>query len=280
LASFQRGVTRRPLIASAGLVFCLFGGYLVSINTAHGLPESHSPFFAGQSNISPMNICKPLERKLENVHPARGWVTFSAPDGRHLKLNMSTLTDPYSEKYFAQITDSGQEITRRIELPLIATVVSLLPVEAICQDLNGDGITDFITTHSLHGNGLGARSHDRLIALSSSATAYRYWIIRTMDPSPTDFQLLGDSESLVMLTTSFANSGESTPHSYLVFDLWNFLDDEIVSWNHIDPRFPKWVWMTFSENHKPAASLSGINKQQMLAPRSVREIFPPETEVR
>jgi hypothetical protein len=272
-------VTGPSLKTRAGYIFLLIGAYFLGSNTSFGLPESHSPFFPGQDHTSPMKICKPLERKLENLHPALGSVTFSAPDGRRLKLDMATLAEPYSENYFATITDDGQEITSRVDLPLIATVVSLLPTEAICQDLNGDGISDFITTHSLHGNGLGARFHDRLVVLSSGDTAYRFWIVRTMDPSPLDFQLLGESESLVMLTTSFANSGGARPHSYYVYDLWTFLNDQLVAANSIDHRFPKWVWMTLSENHKPATSLSSTDKQQMLAPRSAREIVAPEIEV-
>lgn len=62
---------------AAEFAFFLFNaGFLVS-NTAHGLPESHSPYFAGQYNTQAMKICKPSERNLEKVHPAVGWVTFS-----------------------------------------------------------------------------------------------------------------------------------------------------------------------------------------------------------
>ncbi len=117
--------------------------------------------------------------------------------------------------------------------------------------------------------------YDHLVMLSSSSASYRFWLVRTMDPTQSDFQLVGDDESLVMLTTSFANSGGDVPHSYYVYDLWRFLDDELVLSNELDTRFPKWVWMTFSENHKTAASLSNDDKLRMLPPRTAQEVTFP-----
>lgn len=262
-------------IAIAGISCFLLCGLFFGAKDAQGFPESHGPFSAGQFNTVPMDMCKPVERNLVNVHPALGSVTFSATDGRTLKLNIATQVDPYTEKYFVQISAGEKDITSKIEVPLVATVVSLLPSEAICKDLNGDGITDFITTHSLHGNGLGARFFDHLVMLSSSPAGYKFWLVRTMDPTQNDFQLFEDSESIVMLTTSFANSGGAKPHSYYVFDLWRFLDDELVLSNELDTRFPKWIWMTISENHKPVASLSSDDKLRMLPPRTAREVTSP-----
>ena len=90
-----------------------------------------------------------------------------------------------------------------------------------------------------------------------------------------DFQLIGDPESMVMLTTSFANSGGAQPHSYYVYDLWRFLDDGLVLSNELDTRFPKWVWMTISDNHKTASSLSNDDKLRMLPPRKVQQVTSP-----
>lgn len=262
-------------IAIAGISCFLLWGLFFGTKDAQGFPESHGPFTVVQDNTVPLNICKPVQRNLVNVHPALGSVTFSAPDGRTLKLNIETQADPYAEKYFVQISAGEKDITSRIEVPLVATVVYLLPSEAICKDLNGDGITDFITTHSLHGNGLGASFYDRLVMLSSSPAGYRFWLVRTMDPTQNDFQLIGDPKSMVMLTTSFANSGGAVPHSYYVYDLWRFLGDELVLSNELDTRFAKWVWMTFSENHKTAASLSNDDKLRMLPPRTAQEVTFP-----
>ena len=163
-------------------------------------------------------------------------------------------------------------MTPRVKVPLVSTVVHLLPTEAICQDVNGDGITDFITDHSKHGNGLGASFYDRLVVLSSSSGGYRFWILQNMDPSPEDYVTFGELEPIVMVTTTFANSEGAVPHSYYVYDLWSFRDGEVVSANDLDTRFPKWVWMTVAENHMPASSLSLEEKQRMLDRRAAMEI--------
>ena len=96
--------------------------------------------------------------------------------------------------------------------------------------------------------------------------------MNNMNPSAEDFVGFGEIEPIVMVTTTFANSEGTVPHSYYVYDLWTFRDGEVVSANHLDSRFPKWVWMTVTENHKSASSLSQEEKQRMLDPRVATEI--------
>jgi len=263
---------RRPGIAGIGAIATLTCGWIVTANIASGLPSTHSPFFPEEDYTLPMNTCDPVQRVSENMHPASGSVTFTAPDGPTLTLTMSTVLEPYTEQYFAQVTEGPREVTPRVQVPLVSTVLFLLPTEAICEDLNGDGITDFVTDHSKHGNGLGASFYDRLVVLSSSASGYRFWILNNMNPSPDDFVGFGEIEPIVMVTTTFANSEGAVPHSYYVYDLWSFRDGEVVSANDLDTRFPKWVWMTVAENHMPASSLSLEEKQRMLDRRAATEI--------
>ncbi len=129
--------------------------------------------------------------------------------------------------------------------------------EAICADLNQDGWLDWVITLWLHGNSFGAEYYQRLIVLSSG-DQYRFWVVPTMSPSAEDFVTFGQLARVVMVTTSWVNTGNATVsgHSYYVYDLWTFRDGSIVSANEVDTRFPKWVWMTSRENHKPARSLS------------------------
>ena len=263
---------RRPGIAGIGAIATLTCGWIVTANIASGLPSTHSPFFPEADYTLPLNTCDPVQRVSENMHPASGSVTFAATDGAALTLTMSTVPEPYTEQYFAQVTQGPREVTSRVQVPLVSTVLFLLPTEAICADLNGDGITDFVTDHSKHGNGLGASFYDRLVVLSSSSGGYRFWIINNMNPSPEDFVGFGEIEPVVMVTTTFANSAGAVPHSYYVYDLWSFRDGEVVSANDLDNRFPKWVWMTVAENHMPASSLSLEDKQRMLDRRAATEI--------
>ena len=263
---------RRPGIAGIGLITILTCGWIIIATTANGLPSTHSPFFPDENYTLRMNSCDPVQRVSENMHPASGSVTFTAPDGPTLTLTMSTVLEPYTERYFAQVTQGQREVTPKVQVPLVSSVLYLLPVEAICQDVNGDGITDFVTDHSRHGNGLGASFYDRLVVLSSSSGGYRFWIMNNMNPSPEDFVGFGEIEPIVMVTTTFANSEGAVPHSYYVYDLWSFRDGEVVSANDLDTRFPKWVWMTVAENHMPASSLSLEEKQRILDRRTATEI--------
>ena len=263
---------RRPGIAGIGAISTLTCGWIVIANIASGLPSTHSPFFPEEDYTLPINTCDSAKRVSENMHPASGSVTFTAEHGSALTLTMSTVLEPYTEQYFAQVTQGPREVTPSVQVPLVSTVLFLLPNEAICEDLNGDGITDFITDHSKHGNGLGASFYDRLVILSTSSGGYRFWIMNNMNPSPEDFVSFEKIESIVMITTTFANSEGAVPHSYYVYDLWSFRDGEVVSANDLDTRFPKWVWMTVAENHMPANSLSLEDKQKMLARRAAMEI--------
>ena len=149
-------------------------GWIVTANVASGLPSTHSPFFPEEDYTLPLNTCAPVQRVSENIHPASGSVMFTATNGPTLTLTMSTVLEPYTEQYFAQVTQGPREVTPKVLVPLVSTVLFLLPTEAICEDLNGDGITDFVTDHSRHGNGLGASFYDRLVVLSSSSGGYRF----------------------------------------------------------------------------------------------------------
>ena len=254
----------------------LVGCYVfLMVDVAAAFLESHSPFFPEEDYELALGTCEPTSRVILSQHPAVGSVSFDA-QGVTLTLRMST-SEENPESYTAYIEERGEsKLPVEVELPLESVVASLLPEKAICTDLNGDGKTDFITDHWLHGNGLGAAFSKRLVTLSSPSGGYRLWVLRTMYPSQADYVTFGSIEPIVFVTTSFANSGGAVPHSYLVYDLWTIRGDQVVSANHIDERFPKWIWMVFRENHKPASSLSREAKRRMREPRVAVEISVPD----
>jgi hypothetical protein len=253
---------------------------LLVVEVAEALPESHSPFFPEEDYRLALGTCEPTSREIRRDHPAVGSVTFEARGGGEtLTLRMSSSAQDPATRYVAHIEESGQRATPEVELPLVADVAWLLPGKAVCADLNGDGKTDFITDHWRHGNGLGGAFSDRLLVLSSPSGGYRFWILGTMYASAADYVSFGAIEPIVIVTTSFANSGGAIPHSYLVYDLWTVRGGEVVSANHIDDRFPKWVWMIVGENHKPASSLSREAKRRMRE-RGNSSWGPPVTEIR
>lgn len=221
------------------------------------LPKSHSPFFPNEDYTLSLDICS-TSRSVTNVHPPEGTVAFSSTEGVKLTL---TMVDSH---YVVQIYNDSEPVSEAVDVDVRATMPNDVGDDGICADLNHDGKVDFVVTLWGHGNGLGAQAYDRLIALSSR-DGYRVWVMPTSTPSAEDFVTFGQLEPIVMVTTDYANirlnPNKLFPppdnwHSYYVYNLWTFREGNIVTANNIDERFPKWVLMTFKENHKPARSVS------------------------
>ena len=219
------------------------------------LPISHSPFFPEEDYTLSLGNCS-TSRDVTNQHPPEGVVSFW--QGR-LKLNL-TMVDLH---YVARVYSESKPTSETVHIHVQATMPWDVLQEAICADLNHDGRLDWVITLWLHGNSFGAEYYQRLIVLSSS-DGYRFWVIPTMSPSAEDFVTFGRLERIVLVTTSWVNTGDPTdPHSYYVYDLWTFRDGAVLSANAVDMRFPKWVWATHKENHMPATSLNEALKRRL-----------------
>jgi hypothetical protein len=192
------------------------------------------------------------------MHPPEGTIDFWQDGNVTLTLTMSDF------HYIVQVRNNSTLLSEEVYLDVPAVIPADVADSAVCADLNRDGETDFVITLWLHGNGLGASFYKRLIVLSS-LEGYRFWIMPTMTPTEDDFVSFGRLEPIVMVTTDWVNTGTSNdpPHSYLVYDLWTFRDGEIISANGVDTRFPIWVWMTITENHMPASSLTDEFKRRL-----------------
>lgn len=225
--------------------------------TVWALPKNHSPFFPNEDYTLSLDICS-TSRNVTNVHPPEGTVAFSSTGDLKLALTMVDL------HYVVQIHDDSEPVSEAVDVDVRVTMPFDVRDDAICDDLNRDGKVDFVVTLWGHGNAFGSRFYDRLIALSSR-DGYRFWVVPTMTPSAEDFVTFGQLEPIVMVTTHWANIRLNPIklflppdhwHSYYIYNLWTFREGNIVTTNNIDERFPKWVWMTLKENHKPARSVS------------------------
>jgi len=233
------------------------------------LPASHSPFFPWDNYTVNLASCVSELRTVEQEHPPQGEVSFLAEGG--LRLILHHTEQAYFEQtgYTVRLTHKGESILPLVHTGILAHMAYSLPQSAICSDLNGDGMIDFVTEHWRHGNGLGAELYDRLVVLSSTR-GYRLWVVPVMTPSAADFVKFGSDQRVAMITTRWINTSALVPRpaqerSYYVYDVWSFADGEIVLTNEMEARFPKWVRMTLGENHKPARSLSEADKQKLLA---------------
>ena len=207
---------------------------------------------------------------VDQTHPPLGRADFSRADEQtRLRLTLVGISH-----YEAQVFAGGSPRSRLVRVPVQATLPSDVGLDdAICDDLNRDGVTDFVVSLWGHGNGFGASWYDRLIALSSNE-GYRFWFVPTLGGTAEDFVTFGRIEPVVMITHDFVQTGSGDDQrSYFVHDLWAFRGDEIVSANAVDSRFPKWVRYTLKPNWRPARSVSDADRRSRRPPR-VAEALP------
>jgi hypothetical protein len=228
----------------------------------------YGPFGPTEHNVARPTACEGAldvrggwspQATLGHVPPEEGRIEYTRP-GLDARLRI-TIDD---QAFEAQVFVGDQP--RSAPIPVSAVMSFDLVKNAVCDDLNHDGVTDFIATISGHGNGLGAAFYQRFVALSDGAS-YRFWTLWTMWPDPEDFVTFGRIEPIVMVTRDIVQThgperyfGHPPERSYLVHDLWAFHGGEVVSVNSIDERFPVWVRFTYKPNHLPAKSVNAAEK--------------------
>lgn len=234
--------------------------------TAVTTPESQQLILTKADSVG-LDVCS-TTRDVETIHPPKAVVRFWRGEGPSLTLGIRDF------RYVAEVHSSAGSKTRLIPVDVEVTMPSDVSGRAYCSDLNGDGVSDFVVTLWLHGNGLGAAIHERLVVLSSQDD-YRFWIVRTMWPSPEDLMILGPEGILVMVTTDFARNRQFSDESYYIYDLWRFRDGAIVSANDMDPGFPKWVSASGRPDNQNESLLDEELKQRLRPTRiGPREAVP------
>ena len=125
-------------------------------------------------------------------------------------------------------------------------------------DLNHDGKVDFIVQVWLGGCGLASGYH-KLAFILSGKSGYKVTGLTTLFPSPEDFIDLRKDGGCQFIQTSFVH-GFAIPdgpvHNYWVYNLYAITGDELHLANQLLPDFPRWIWYSFKENHRPATELS------------------------
>ena len=229
----------------------------------------YGPFAPDENYVVALDACEGAQ-SVDQVHPPLGTVDFSrTSDEARLRLTMAGISH-YKAQVFSNALARSTLVTVWVQasMPLDVGLG-----DAICDDLNGDGVTDFVVNLWGHGNGLGASFYDRLIALSSG-DSYRFWVVSTMSPGREDFVSFGKIEPVVMVTREFVQQRNQPdePRSYFVYDLWAFHGGELVLANSIDSRFPKWVRFTSKPNWRPAISVTDDDKRLRTIPRGIEAV--------
>jgi hypothetical protein len=216
----------------------------------------------------------PSQTTPDQVPPEKGQIEYTRP-GLDARLRITIDDQAFEARVFV-----GDQ-PRSAPIPVSAMMSFDLVKNAVCHDLNHDGVTDFIATISDHGNGLGAAYYHRLVALSDGAS-YRFWTLETMWPDPEDLVTFGRIEPIVMVTRDIVHThgperyfDHPPERSYIVHDLWAFHGSEVVSVNSIDERFPVWIRFTYTPNYLPAKSVDAAAKLRWRpAPQTPVELSP------
>lgn len=142
-------------------------------------------------------------------------------------------------------------------------------------DFNRDGKLDYLVQVGLGGCGLASGYH-KLAFLLSGKSGYKATVVTTLFPGPEDFIDLRRDGSCQFIQTTFIH-GYTIPdgrsRNYWVYSLLAFAGDELRLANHLLPDFPRWIWYSFRENHRPASDLSADQRQRLWeVHRAVQEI--------
>ena len=135
---------------------------------------------------------------------------------------------------------------------------------AYTADLNSDNSPDYVILTYSGGCGLAAEK-TWITFLLSSRTGYRSTSVVCYDAETADFVAIKGWAYLVH--TSFVYgpvSKDGRQHNYWVYNLLSFSGTELVLANDRDRRFPKWVWYSFSENHRDTDQLTLAQRQLSL----------------
>jgi hypothetical protein len=131
-------------------------------------------------------------------------------------------------------------------------------------DINGDDIPDWVVTQPSYGVGLSGDIYFVSFVLSTDHT-YSVRTLRSATYGHPDFvDLNQDGRPEYVHTILVHGYGElcrdGKRHNFWVHNLLQFQGPNITSANHLDPRFPAWIWYTFKPNHQNTTLLKPEQK--------------------
>jgi hypothetical protein len=135
-------------------------------------------------------------------------------------------------------------------------------------DLNQDGETDFIVNIWSGGCGLAGEGSTTTFLLSDKGK-YKATNFYSYGFGSEDIVRLKPDGPLYFIHNDLiANGNEKTrdgrDHNFWVYTLYKFSGNQMVEANKDDPRFPKWVWYSFKDNHQETDLLNADQKKSIM----------------
>ena len=158
--------------------------------------------------------------------------------------------------------------------PLSALVTNDIPSYGInvrSANLNQDNKPDFLVNIWTGGCGLAGQGSMTTFLLSDGER-YVATSFYSYDFGPEDIVRFATNGPCYFISNDLIGNGEEKTkdgrdHNFWVYQLYRFDGSQMILANVDDPRFPKWVWYTFKENHKETDQLTKDQKQRILGER-------------
>ncbi|MCE9614886.1 MAG: hypothetical protein K8T26_11455 [Lentisphaerae bacterium] len=139
-------------------------------------------------------------------------------------------------------------------------------VVARCADMNRDGRPDFVVYFWCGGCGL-ASGYTDLLFLISEAGGYRGTMVTTLTwGEPWVFVDLEGNGACQLIHTSFIYGEpgrDGKAHNYWVYNVLQVEGGRLRVANEAHPGFPRWVWYTFTPNHRETRQLATEQKARL-----------------
>lgn len=162
-------------------------------------------------------------------------------------------------------------VSDRSEKPLCNPVTNDMPshiIRVFTADLNQDGDPDFMVNICSLGCGLTADGSTTTFLLSDRGR-YQSTNFYNLTFSPEDIIRFKSTGPFYFIQNDLIGNGkemtkDGRDHNFWVYQLYKFSGTQMIKANKDDPRFPKWVWFTFKENHKETDLLNADQKKRLL----------------
>jgi len=164
-----------------------------------------------------------------------------------------------------------------LSLPTVNEMTTCL-YTVYSADLNRDKRPDFLVNIMSGGGGL-AGCGSVVTFLVSRETRYEPHSYYTFDFSPEDLIRLKKGGPCYFIHSGLIHSGDEKTrdgrdHNFWVYQLLRFEKADMAQADADDPRFPKWVWYTFKDNHRETALLTAEQKKRLF-----KQARPPRKQL-
>lgn len=241
---------------------------LLQIPPAGAYPKAYAPFAPGKEPPKvPLRECVLVRQTISDEGQSPMIQVFGVS-----KAAKSPLIQ-------LQRSESGWSITMmgKDGAPLLAqpetSEMTYLP-HVYTADLNGDGAPDFVVNIWSGGCGIAGEGSTTTFLLSSG-DKYNAQSFYGFDFGLEDLIRLKRNGPCYFIHTQFIGNGsertrDGAEHNFWVYQLYRIDRARLVCADADGPRFPRWIWYTFKDNHRETDQLTSEQKSRLLKEHNAR----------